>query len=392
MTNEAIDDAQKQDPGSALVVLYDLEYAEGSFLYFYPGGYDNASLSDKVQFRDISGTVRTYEPFPIEVEGFDISSDGSYNRPTVTMANLENTLRTVIDGDFESLIGKKMSRRTTFQRYLVGESGDSGEGNAPVELPKQVFIIDRIKSKNVMLVEFELATPYDLAGIQLPRRVIVGGACPFKYKGAQDSLDFYDRVGGCDWESKFRQSTENIFMTREDEYIVNTTFTAWSSGTANRGEYFSTTETTPAGFYKVNSSGVLSASNRVNYWQCLVDNTSTAPSDSERIKWRRVRKYAGTYVTSGQYNAYKDPQFNDYVLHSGVLWKVKLTQDANNHQPIKEGPYWTAGDVCGKSLASCRLRFYAKVHETIPTAVSASANKSQISLPFGGFPGAVQRR
>ena len=60
MTNEAIDDAQKQDPGSALVVLYDLEYAECSFLYFYPGGYNNASISDKVQFRDISGTVRTY--------------------------------------------------------------------------------------------------------------------------------------------------------------------------------------------------------------------------------------------------------------------------------------------------------------------------------------------
>lgn len=391
MTNQAIDDAQKQDPGSALVVLYDLEYAEGSFLYFYPGGYDDPSTSSKVQFRDTSGNAQTYEPFPIEVEGFDISSDGSYNRPTVTMANLENTLRTVIDGDFESLIGKKITRRTTFQRYLFGEAGDPGAGIAPVELPKQIFIIDRIKSKNVMLVEFELATPYDLAGIQLPRRVIVGGACPFKYKGAEDSLNFYNKVGGCDWESKFRQSTENIFMTRNDEYIVNTTFTAWTGTTANRGDYFSTTETTPAGFYKVTTSGVLSASNRVNYWQCLVDSTTTAPSDSERINWRRVRKYT-TYSASVTYDSYKDSRFNDYVLNSGVLWKVKLTQDATEHQPIKEGPYWTAGDVCGKSLASCRLRFYAKVHETISTAVSASVNKSQISLPFGGFPGATQRR
>jgi len=389
MTNEVIDDAQKQEPGSALVVLYELEYAEGSYLYFYPGGYDDVNVSPehKVQFRDASGTPQTYEPFPLEVEGFDISSDGSYSRPTVRMANLENTLRTEIGGDFEVLIGKKIVRRTTFQRYLVGEAGDS---NPSIELPKQIYIIDRIKSKNVLQVEFELSTPYDLAGIKLPRRIIVGGACPFKYKGARDSLNFYDRVGGCDWDATFRRSSENLFMSRNDEYIVNTTFTVWA-GTGTRGEYYSTTETTPEGFYKIDSSGILSAANRVNYWQCLID-TNTSPSDSEKSIWRRVWKYEN-YSSSNQYDTFKDPRFNEYALNSGVLWQAKKTQDANNHNSLQEGINWTAGDVCGKTLASCRLRFYAIPHETVSgNAVSVFAAKSRTSLPFGGFPGALQRR
>jgi len=388
MTNEAIQDAQKQDPGSALVILYELEYnSAGDKLYFSPSGLNDDVVSE-IQFRDSAGVAQTYVPFPISAEGFDISSDGSYSRPSVKIANLENTIRTVINSDFESLIGRRLTRRTTFQRYLVGESGDS---NPPVELPKQVYIIDRIKSKNVLQVEFELSTPFDLAGIQLPRRVIVGGACPFKYKAAQTSIDFHDRVGGCDWEAKFRKTNDSLFMTRNDEYILppTVTFTAWA-GTATAGDYYSTVDITPEGFYKVTSSGVLQAANRTNYWQALTATTST-PSDSDKTNWRRVWGYQ-TYSSSGQYDAYKDSRFNEYVLESGELWQVKISQDSNNHQAREEGPYWTGGDVCGKTLASCRLRFYAKQQTSPAGGVEVSPNKSQVSLPFGGFPGSLQKR
>ena len=141
MTN-AVEDSQKQDPGSALIVLYELEYETGSTLYFSPSGL-KGNVVDEIQFRDSSGNPQTYIPFPIEVEGFDVSTDGSYSRPVVTIANIENTVKTAINNDFESLIGKRITRRTTYKRYLVGETGDSGLGNAPVELPKQVYIIDR---------------------------------------------------------------------------------------------------------------------------------------------------------------------------------------------------------------------------------------------------------
>lgn len=394
MTN-AVEDSQKQDPGSALIVLYELEYETGSTLYFSPSGLKE-TVVDEIQFRDSSGNPQTYIPFPIEVEGFDISTDGSYSRPVVTIANIENTLKTAINNDFESLIGKRITRRTTYQRYLVGEAGDSGLGNAPVELPKQVYIIDRIKSKNVLQVEFELATPFDLAGIELPRRVIIGGACSFKYKGASTDKLFSQREGGCSWNAKFVKGSSNLFMTRNDEYILPSTFTytLWSGGTSVPGDYYKTEETTPEGFYKVTSTGVLQAANRVNYWQAIRAVT-TAPSDSDKRNWRRVRVYQTTYTDTSEYCAYKDQNFSDYVLNNNELWRVKITQDSGSpstHQPLQEGPYWTAGDVCGKTLKSCRLRFYAKETSSGTLSVSVSTGKSSTGLPFGGFPGATQRR
>ena len=57
MTN-AVEDSQKQDPGSALIVLYELEYETGSTLYFSPSGLKE-TVVDEIQFRDSSGNPAT---------------------------------------------------------------------------------------------------------------------------------------------------------------------------------------------------------------------------------------------------------------------------------------------------------------------------------------------
>ena len=47
---------QKQDPGSALIELYVLEYSSNNFAYFFSGLDEDLS---PIQFRDTNGTVRT---------------------------------------------------------------------------------------------------------------------------------------------------------------------------------------------------------------------------------------------------------------------------------------------------------------------------------------------
>ena len=47
--------------------------------------------------------------------------------------------------------------------------------------------------------------------------------------------------------------------------------------------------------------------------------------------------------------------------------------------------------MCGKKINSCKLRFHAKAHPSVSGAVAIETLKD-ISLPFGGFPGARQRR
>ena len=46
-----VEDVQSQGITSAIVTLYDLEYAEGSFVYFYPDGLDSDLTTIDVQRR-----------------------------------------------------------------------------------------------------------------------------------------------------------------------------------------------------------------------------------------------------------------------------------------------------------------------------------------------------
>ena len=397
-----VEDVQSQGISSAIVTLYDLEYADGSFVYFFPDGLDG-DLTE-VQFRDSSGTARTYIALPAQAEDFEVSSDGAINRPKFTVANLHNTFSQAIGGlNYEDLIGRRLTRRTTLKKYLVGETGDSGNGNAPVEFPKSVYVIDRISAKDVTKVEFELAAPFDLAGIQLPRRVIVGGSCPWKYTGASSvkytgssvyaSQPERERIGGCNWRADSKITIAGVeytlYMTPEDEYILPSGTVSFTDGNSlssfSAGTYYTTSE---ANLMKVTPEGILTSTTGTNYWRCI-KNTSAAPTDINVAAWRRVWVYSA-YSTSGTYNGYKDKRYNAYVVKDGFLWKVnRITQATNNHYTVEEGAHWTRGDVCGKTLTSCAMRFQA---QTDGNGGYVSTRRSQISLPYGGYPGVVQRR
>jgi lambda family phage minor tail protein L len=377
--SDIIESVQKQDPGSELVILYDLEFTDGSFAYFHPG-LDDSGTPQEIQFRDSSGTAQTYVALPIQAEGFDISSDGAYSRPTLTVANVASVFSDEIGGlDYEKLVGRRITRRMTLRKYLVGESEDSGAGNAPVEYPKTTFVIDRIKDKNILQVTFELSAPFDLAGILLPRRTIVGGACPWRYKGANDTVSKENKVGGCNWNPD--KGSDYIFLNQNDEYIVPSSliFTTYA-GSATEGSYYKTANT----LTRVNSDGSFSSESNFDYWQSVTGVNST-PSDTD-INWRRVRIYY-TYSASTTYKAYQNSDYNEYVLSSGALWQVKtVTQTGSSHvvTPPDSGIYWQRGDQCGKKLTSCSLRFHGQVSSGGDIQIARNRN---LSLPFGGFPG-----
>jgi len=385
---------QKQDPGSALVVLYELEYGTSSKAYFFAGLDDDSTA---VQFRETGGTVRTYTAIPITADGFEINSDGAHSRPEISIGNIGNVLSTAIGNTpLEDLVGKRLTRRTTLQKYLVGESGDA---TPPVEYPKVTYIIDRLKSRNILSVTYELAAPFDVAGVQLPKRQVIGGACPFRYKRAATSVAKEDRVGGCNWDSKFgnHPTGSALFMNRFDEYIVPYTGLSTSSfsSTGVAGNYY----TTSAAIKKINADGTITNVNRVNYWLCLGNPSSASqvavisPRDNHS-SWRRIRTFV-PYNAAHDYQGYTDSRYNDYILYNNVLWQIKKktqvgTGNGGTHAAIQEGDSWTLGDVCGKKVSSCRLRFQALEAGTTtrPSIITAQ----HIALPFGGFPSVQQRR
>ena len=390
-----VENVQKQGVESSIVTLYDLEYATGVFAYF-TSAIDQDLTS--IQFRDTGGTVRTYTPIPIELEGFDVQSDGAIARPTMTVANIESTFKDALGGlGFEDLIGKRITRRTTQEKYLVGNTGDS---TPPVEFPSVTYVIDRIASKSVMSVVFELAAPFDLAGIKLPRRVVIGGACPWKYQGASTTLAEVNKEGGCSWrlDNKINiGGTDYLLAINEsDEMILLKSAVTGAASNASGLSSF-----TQNSFYftataqqRYGTTGVLLDVNNADtrqYWFCI-RATSTAPSDTNSA-FRKIRVYQ-TFSTSGVYYGYRDKAFNDVVLQSGVFWRVQrtsLTGYGGTQTSISENIYWTKADRCGKQITSCRLRFQAKLHPSVSGAFSALQDNTK-ALPFGGYPGVIQRR
>ena len=395
--SDIIEAAQKQDPGSELITLFTLELEDG-FAYFHSGGFTNAAATTNVFFRDSykTGNVyinREYLVLPMEADGFDISADGSYSRPIATIANVASVFSSAIgDIDYDDLIGNKLTRRTTLKQFL-DDGDDDDYATPPIEYPKMVYIIDRVKDRNIISVTFELANPYDLAGVTLPKRQIIAGSCPWKYQGASPHLSESAKVGGCNWDKFSRHNVGGgeftLYMNKEDEYVVPSgiTFTTFSSSAA-AGSYYKTAVTKT----KINSNGTQEDESIFDYWQCMVAS-STSPTDGDS-DYRRVRIFQ-VYSASTEYKAYTDTGYNEYVTYGSPtvqLWQVKTlgqTGSAHNTTPT-QNKYWTIGDRCGKAINSCMRRFQALNDGNGGAHITTTFQNK--ALPFGGFPASKQHR
>ena len=399
MTNTAIQDVQKQDPGSAVVELWELVLSDSSSAYFHSGL--EADLST-IQFRDRSspGTIRTYTAIPIEASGIAVQSRGASARPELKVANVLSTFSDALGGlTNEDLLGKKVYRRHTLYKYCYGQSGDA---NPPVEFPQQMWYIDRIAEKTPAYIVFELASPYDLQGVQLPRRQVTGNACAWKYQGASSEISVANKRGGCKWNTYGRMAdtdgtARTVYFNQKDEEVVSSSLTFNTSlSSVTLGFYYKVAK---SGLTKVNTDGSLTVSqSSFDYWQAVVTTGNPGTPSDTNANFKRVRVYE-SYSASTAYNAYTDPNYNQYVTYDRGsdddyvrLWQVKgTTQNASAHKSTPNfGDYWQLGDQCSKTVGGCAKRFKSSF-ATIDSSVRRTITEKDNTLPFGGFPGTKTR-
>ena len=130
---------------------------------------------------------QTYSPFPIEAKGFETSGQGKLPRPTVSVANVTGVIGALVR-DLNDLLGAKFTRKRTLAKYLDAVNFTGGvnpSADPTAALPDDVYFVDRKASENKVAVTFELAASFDVAGVQLPRRVIVQNVCPWTYRSAE---------------------------------------------------------------------------------------------------------------------------------------------------------------------------------------------------------------
>lgn len=137
-----------------------------------------------------------YLPLPIEAEGFDLDGQGNLPRPKIRVANVQGLFSALVSQS-EDLIGCKVTRKRTFARYLDAVNFPSGneEANPDQYLADELWFIDRKTSEDRYMIEWELASAFDLEGVKIPLRQVIQNYCPWRYRDADCGWDggFYDK-------------------------------------------------------------------------------------------------------------------------------------------------------------------------------------------------------
>lgn len=173
---------QKLTP-SAIIELFELDTSSfgGDTFYFHAG---TNGIRTRVVWQG-----QEYQPFPVQVSGFEYNGNGQLPRPKLVVANVTGVISALVLL-YQDLLGAKLTRKRTFAKYLDAVNFDGGVNpteDDTASFQDEVFFIDRKSSENKATVEFELAAAFDVTGVKLPRRQIVQNICPWKYRGAECS-------------------------------------------------------------------------------------------------------------------------------------------------------------------------------------------------------------
>ncbi len=420
MTNALTTDFQTLTPsdggvtkGNALIEVFELEIPNSDIggsgedkLYFHAG----VSSSDaNIQWYSLksesnygstsSGDYKqvSYSAYPLEATGFERRATGTLPRPSIRFANINAYFNTYLS-NFDDLLGAKIIRRRTLQKYLTT--------NPPVELHREIYYIERKVTENGIMVEFELASSFDAQGIKLPRRTIVAARCSWKYKDTTQ--------GGCDWPTDckwdsvnqnttgssldtlyFNKDDTRIEFSSDDSSYAADTFNYWGlQGTqSNR-----TTSLYAAKSYAVDQyaeyqrpigdnftiTAISLGTDEITYTLStaahgIINSTATKPvfvvikgCTPAGYNYKQVPLYVQTDGVSGA-NITVDVQ-DDYASGSlttggymqntrSTLYKCVVAHaiattdtEVNIIKPTNIS-YWTFGDICGKRLNSCATRF-----------------------------------
>ncbi len=180
MTSALSSEIQSLSP-SAVIELFVLDASAigGDVFRFHAG---TNALRGKLIWQ-----AKEYLPFPVQVSGFEFSGTGQLPRPKIVVANLTGVMTTLLL-ELDDLLGAKFTRKRTLAKFLDGANSPSGSNptaDPTAEFADDIFFVDRKISENRDIVEFELASSFDLQGVKLPRRQIIQNICPWKYRGAE---------------------------------------------------------------------------------------------------------------------------------------------------------------------------------------------------------------
>lgn len=160
-----------------LVDLWEVDFREfGGEVYHYCN-----QKNEKGAAVVFGGVV--YEPYPIYADGFETTSQGAGNRPTLTVSNMLGFVTAAAE-QFNQLVGVTVVRRQTYGKFLDAANFVAGNPAAdPLQAVTTKFVIERLASLTAETAVIELAAPSESDGAVIPSRIMYAGLCTWQYRG-----------------------------------------------------------------------------------------------------------------------------------------------------------------------------------------------------------------
>ena len=177
MSSSAIVSNLQNTNPSAIIELFTLQLDNSlhgaTTIYRFHNG---SSLKDN---GEIVWAGNSYQRLPIQAEGFAFRK-GQLPRPTLTLSNALGTITSILLTVNNTTVGNDLTGATvtrirTLARFLdavnfPGDINPYGTPDSTAEFPQEIYKIDRKSAENREVVQFELASVFDLAGIRAGRQ------------------------------------------------------------------------------------------------------------------------------------------------------------------------------------------------------------------------------
>lgn len=140
---------------------------------------------------DVKWQNKTYNPLPVEAEGFASGTIGALPRPKIKVANIDGAFSVLVE-KYNDLQDCKLTRKKTFVKYLDKENFPNNynpDADPNQHFPDDIWYVDQKISENRHYIEWELSSPADLTGVMLPARVVAQNYCSWRYKSAECGYD-----------------------------------------------------------------------------------------------------------------------------------------------------------------------------------------------------------
>ena len=334
---------------------------------------------------------QSYVRLPLEATGFDYSSSGSLPRPKLAVSNIGSNITAILLSvnlvtAGNDLGGAKVVRIRTLKKYLDGEAG----ADPHAKFPDEIWYVDRKSNENRAVVEFELASKFDLVGVMLPRRQIIANVCQWVYRGGECG---YTGPPVADANDNYLQGSSNAllndYLQKAEIYrtSVATTATALADlsvaknnlNYAQETYYFVTdnySTITPRYYVQIASSNSRSRTPAINYWNNVEVSLGSEYRQGSNVAGTRYRIQQWA-VNAGDIAA-KQAIYDAALVTYNAAVAAEATALAN--ATAARDAYLALGitdpaDQCGKRISSCNLRFKDLI-------------TGESELPFGSFPGA----